>query len=248
MLARILDDPTFSVLNSLIFFHQVDIVQHIQSNAAYLREVFALLHSNDTPTQKRKDAVLLIQQSCAIAKNLQAPGRNALYQNLINCGLFQTITFALQHQDAAVRVAGTDILVAVIDHDALMMRNHVIKAISEKTKPLTETLIELLLVETDFGVKQQIGDAIKVLLDPHAPANGPGGERPIGQGEGYLSKFRGNMTLVAQSDNFLQHFYEHSAKVLFQPLKDLEKRSYRKSPEMFALLFFAFMLMLFNSE
>jgi len=34
--ARILDDPTFSVLNSLIFFHQVDIVQHLQSNGPFL--------------------------------------------------------------------------------------------------------------------------------------------------------------------------------------------------------------------
>lgn len=224
VLARILDDPTFSVLNSLIFFHQVDIVQHIQSNAPYLREVFGLITSPDAPAQKRKDAVLFIQQSCAIAKNLQAPSRNALYQNLIGCGLFSTITFALQHQDAAVRVAGTDILVAVIDHDALMMRNQVIKAINEKTKPMTETLIELLLIETDFGVKQQIGDAIKVLLDPNTNAGGPG-ERPMGQENNYMSKLRGNITSAAQSDSFLQHFYEHSAKVLFQPLKDLERRS-----------------------
>ena len=36
MLARILDDPTFSVLNSLIFFHQVDIVNHLQADDEFL--------------------------------------------------------------------------------------------------------------------------------------------------------------------------------------------------------------------
>lgn len=35
VLARILDDPTFSVLNSLIFFHQVDIVGHLQTNLSF---------------------------------------------------------------------------------------------------------------------------------------------------------------------------------------------------------------------
>ena len=222
VLARILDDPTFGVLNSLIFFHQVDIVQHIQTNVPYLTKIFGLVNDSKAPAQKRKDAVLLIQQSCAIAKNLQAPARASLYENLINEGLFPTITFALQHQDAAVRVAGTDILVALIDHSAVMTRQHAIKAISERSKPMTETLIELLLVETDLGVKAQIADALKVLLDPSA--NGPGDERPM-RPEHTFMKLRSSPSSHVQNENFLQHFYEHSANKLFQPLKDLEKRT-----------------------
>ena len=222
VLARILDDPTFSVLNSLIFFHQVDIVQHIQGNVPYLNKVFTLINSSDAPAQDRKDAVLLIQQSCAIAKNLQAHARASLYENLINEGLFTTITFALQHRDAAVRVAGTDILVALIDHSAVMTRQHVVKAITDKTKPMTETLIDLLLIETDLGVKAQIADALKVLLDPSA--NGPGDERPMGQENNFI-KLRSSPTTNAQTDSFLHHFYEHSANDLFQPLKDVEKRT-----------------------
>lgn len=222
VLARILDDPTFSVLNSLIFFHQVDIVQHIQSNLPYLNKIFSLINSSEAPAQDRKDAVLLIQQSCAIAKNLQAPARASLYENLIAEGLFSTITFALQHQDAAVRVAGTDILVALIDHSAIMTRQYVIKAISDRTKPMTETLIDLLLVETDLGVKAQIADALKVLLDPSA--NGPGDDRPMGQENNFI-KLRSSPATNAQTDSFLHHFYEHSANKLFQPLKDLEKRT-----------------------
>ncbi|KAK5066493.1 Platinum sensitivity protein, partial [Cryomyces antarcticus] len=161
VLARILDDPTFSVLNSLIFFHQVDIVQHLQSNAMFLTELFSIFGPQETDKQRQKDAVLFIGQCCAVAKNIQAGARAQLYQNLINGGLFNVITFALRHQDAAVRVAGTDVLVAMIDHDPLMMRSHVFKAISEREKPLTDTLIELLLVEVDLGVKAQMADAIK---------------------------------------------------------------------------------------
>ncbi len=57
----------------------------------------------------------------------------------------------------------------MIDHDPAMVRAYIYKAINEKRTPLTETLIELLLVEVDLGVKAQAADAIKVLLEPQPP-------------------------------------------------------------------------------
>ena len=225
VLARILDDPTFSVLNSLIFFHQVDIVQHLQSSQAFLTELFHIFSDEVTDQQRKKDAVLFIQQCCAIAKNLQAQSRASLYQNFINGGLFTVITFALRHQDASVRVAGTDVLAALIDHDSLMMRTHIFKAINEKAKPLTDTLIELLLVEVDLGVKAQMADAIKVLLDPNA--NTASVDTLSRTNTEFFAKMRTNNVNAAppQTDTFIQKFYDDSAKKLFQPLKDLEKRA-----------------------
>lgn len=224
VLARILDDPTFSVLNSLIFFHQVDIVQHLQSNAAFLKELFGIFSGFESDGQRKKDAVHFIQQCCAVAKSLQAQSRAQLYQNFIGGGLFQVITFALRHHDASVRVAGTDILVALIDHDALMMRSQIFKSVNDKTKPLTDTLIELLLVETDLGVKSQMADAIKVLLDPNA--NTATVETLGRNNPEFLTKVR-NSPSGPQTDTFIQNFYDESARKLFQPLKELEKRSTR---------------------
>ncbi|KAF2144112.1 uncharacterized protein K452DRAFT_153248 [Aplosporella prunicola CBS 121167] len=222
VLARILDDPTFSVLNSLIFFHQVDIVQHLQGNQSFLKELFGIFGPQETNQQRKKDAVLFIQQCTTVAKNLQANARAQLYSNFIHGGLFTVITFALRHSDAAVRVAGTDVLVALIDHDAIMMRGQIFKAINEKQKPLTDTLIELLLVETDLGVKAQMADAIKVLLDPNA--NSVTMETLGRANSDFLAKARGNTPTAPQTETFIQAFYDESAKKLFQPLKDLENR------------------------
>ena len=222
VLARILDDPTFSVLNSLIFFHQVDIVQHLQSSQAFLSELFGIFSDGVTDQARKKDAVLFIQQCCAVAKNLQVQARASLYQNFIHGGLFTVITFALRHQDPSVRVAGTDVLVALIDHDPLMMRSHIFKAINEKAKPLTDTLIELLLVEVDLGVKAQMADAIKVLLDP--TANTASVDTLTRTNADFLAKVRSN-NAQPQADSFIQTFYDESAKKLFQPLKELEKRT-----------------------
>lgn len=227
VLARILDDPTFSVLNSLIFFNQVEIVQHLQSNQSFLKELFTIFGPREPSLQRKKDAVLFIQQCCAIAKSLQANNRAALYQNFINSGLLDVIQFALKHHDASVRVAGTDILVSLIDHDALMVRSYIFKAIQEKSKPLTDTLIELLLIEVDLGVKAQMAEAIKILLDPNA--NSASIEALGRTNSEFLAKVRGQLPSIPQTDSFIQNFYDESARKLFQPLKDLEGRESSKS-------------------
>ncbi|KAL1305857.1 hypothetical protein AAFC00_004010 [Neodothiora populina] len=222
VLARILDDPTFSVLNSMIFFHQVDIVNHIQSNAAFLTDLFQIFAPQQTDEQRKKDAVLFISNCSAIAKNIQAQSRAQLYHNLIQGGLLDVLTFALRHHDPAVRVAGSDVLVALIDHDPIMMRTYIFKAINEKTKPLTDTLIELLLVEVDLGVKAQMADAIKVLLDPNASS---ASMDMLGRTNGdFMAKMRGNPNIGAQMESFVDNFYDDAAQRLFKPLKDLEHR------------------------
>jgi len=222
VLARILDDPTFSVLNSLIFFHQVDIVNHIQSNTAILDELFGIFSAVDRNEQRKKDAVLFIQHLCSISKSIQANARAQLFQNFINAGLFMVLNFALSHADVSVRVAGSDILVAFIDHDPAMMRTHIFRAINDKTKPLTETLVDLLLVEHDLGVKTQMADAIKVLLDPTSSSTSLD---MLGRTNGeFMAKMRGNNVSGPQADAFIEHFYKNAAKRLFQPLKALEAR------------------------
>ncbi|KAF9266258.1 DUF625-domain-containing protein [Marasmius fiardii PR-910] len=47
VLARVLDDSTFNVLNSCIIFNQIDIINHIQSDATFLREVVKLYVDED---------------------------------------------------------------------------------------------------------------------------------------------------------------------------------------------------------
>lgn len=227
VLARILDDPTFSVLNSLIFFNQVEIVSHLQGNTAFLEELFSIIDNPNAPHMRKKDAVAFIQTCCAIAKNLQGPGRQTLYTNFIQNGLLRIINFALLNPDSSVRVAGTDILVAMIDHDASLVRAYIFRSISDSKRPLTDTLIELLLIENDLGVKAQAADAIKVLLEPQQPpppSTEPAAARNNGE---FLTKLRGTAPANPQIDSFIQNFYDNSANKLFKPLKDLEKRKSR---------------------
>ncbi|KAI0132308.1 component of IIS longevity pathway SMK-1-domain-containing protein [Xylariales sp. AK1849] len=223
VLARILDDNTFSVLNSLIFFNQVDIVQHLQANATFLIELFDIFKQPGQDPKRKKEAVLFIQQCCAIAKNLQPPARQTLYNNFLAHGLLHVINFGLRHNDVAVRVGATDILVSMIDHDPHMIRQTIYRQINEKQPPLTESLIDLLLIEVDLGVKSQISDALKVLLDqgpqvqqtePLTKAHGEYGPRA-------QARLSGS---DPQQERFLEVFYDQSALKLFQPLLALKDR------------------------
>ncbi|RYP04687.1 hypothetical protein DL764_004303 [Monosporascus ibericus] len=224
VLARILDDNTFSVLNSLIFFNQVDIVQHLQANPNFLNDLFSIFKPGRQDASKKKEAVLFIQQITAVAKNLQPPARQTLYNNLIAHGLLHVINFGLRHNDVAVRVGATDILIAMIDHDPMMMRQTLYRQIHEKQPPLTDSLIDLLLVEVDLGVKSQISDALKVLLDPGPPAQTEAFAKANGE---FAARAAARLAPSAdpQQDQFLDLFYEYSAVKLFQPLIKLKDRA-----------------------
>ena len=220
VLARILDDPTFGVLNSLIFFNQVDIVTHIQTNPTFLKGLFGIFAPQEIDQERKKEAVLFIQQCCAIAKNLQQPARQQLYNNFLGHGLLSVINYALRHSDVGVRVGATDVLVSMIDHDPQMIRQTIFRQISDKQTPLTDTLIDLLLVEVDLGVKAQIADAIKVLLDPGSQTVQLNGLVKV-NGE-FAARLRSHAD--PQQEVFVRDFYDDSAKKLFKPLVDLKDR------------------------
>lgn len=221
VLARILDDPTFSVLNSMIYYNQIDILTHIQSSPSFLKELFGIFSPNETDQERKKQAVLFIQQCCSVTKNTQPLQRQQLFNNFVAHGLLSVITFALRHSDVTVRVGATDILVGIIDFDPQMIRQTVFRQVSEKQTPLTDSLIDLLLVESDLGVRAHIADAIKILLDP-GQQNGP--MEVIGKGNG---GYDGRMQPQPdpQQAEFVKDFYDDSAKRLFKPLVDLKDRT-----------------------
>jgi protein phosphatase-4 regulatory subunit 3 len=229
VLARILDDPTFSVLNSLIFFNQVDIVQHLQNNNLFLKELFAIFDPSNTDIRRKEDAVHFLQQCAAVAKTLQLQARGALLNNFISHGLFSVITFAVKHPSPSMRTTGIDILVALLDHDPHMMRGYMLKAVHEQKTPLTDTLIELLHAETDLGVKNQLADAIKILVDPQTPMNDGMGNRP---GSEFMAKLTRPAQITpnqAANEQFAQDHFDRSCRKLFLPLSQLENRDSLKS-------------------
>jgi protein phosphatase-4 regulatory subunit 3 len=258
VLARILEDSTFSMLNSAIYFNEVDIVNEVSADAAFLRELFAIfddedadsvpttslastigpqlpssngptlsigpqlpphleqqlasshdagVHPNftdipppapgtfftgdtspspcplpfpsistvsDSPNLKH-DAILFLQQFATMAKNLQIPARAAFFRNLADKGLLRVIEVALSHsiteEDTVMRSATIEILMALVDHDPTNVRAYSLKQHAKGKRPLVVFLIEMFHNELDLGLKQQMSEALRVLVD----AGGDGG-------------------------------------------------------------------------
>lgn len=222
VLARILDDPTFSVLNSLIFFNQVDILQHFQSSPTFLNELFGVFSDPTEKITRKKQAVFFIQQCCNIIKTIQPTARMSLYGNFLSHGLLLVLNFGLRSPDVTVRIGATDILVSMIDHDPQMVRQTIYRQMHDDQVQITDTLVDLLHVEVDLGIKSQICDALKVLLDPvpiqvtvESNMNGNGKEPQMTR----------RLQADPQQELFLSHFYEHTAVRLFKPLLDLENKT-----------------------
>ena len=79
-MARLLDDNTFSTMNTLIFYNNVDIVNYFQSEHEYLNQLFEILSSEDVTMEKRKDVILFLHELTSIAKTLQIASRNQFYK------------------------------------------------------------------------------------------------------------------------------------------------------------------------
>lgn len=219
VLARILDDPTFSILNTLIFFNQVDIVQHFQHNEEFLSSLFGLFDSsNATSTiERRSDAILFIQQFTGIAKTLQASARAALYKAFIDHGLFQVLVFSFgTGAPSNVRLAGADIAMAIIDHDPKLIRGFILEQSTSGQITLCENLVSLLHTEKDLGIKAQMAEAMRLLVDPSA---GPPCEN-VNQkpNEAVLRHKKED----PEAEKFLEMFYSKNILTLMTPLLETD--------------------------
>jgi hypothetical protein len=75
-----MDDPTNSVLASLIFINHVEICKHFTQDEKFLDELFQILEREGESLERKRDVVLFTSQLCIIAKNIHLPHRKDLHK------------------------------------------------------------------------------------------------------------------------------------------------------------------------
>ncbi|ORY03121.1 DUF625-domain-containing protein [Basidiobolus meristosporus CBS 931.73] len=213
VLARILDDNTFSILNSLIFFNHVDIVNHLQHDHEFLKQLFGILDNAEESSERKRDVIFFVQQFCAISKNLQMMSRSGLYRALSQHGLFCIFDYSLPDPDSSVRIVGAEILCSILDHDPNLVRSYILAQVKQSRKPLIETVIERLIADEDIGVKVQYAELIKVLLDT---SSGFGDHSLTGPAEALMQQKND-----PEANELLTLFYDRFIKQLFTPILNL---------------------------
>ncbi|KAJ3107197.1 Platinum sensitivity protein [Phlyctochytrium planicorne] len=207
VLARLLDDNTFSALNSLVFFNHMEIVGHFQQDNEYLEGLFRILTLEDYSEEKKKEVVLFLHEICSIAKNLQVATRAAFYRALGQHGLFAIFEYTLADDDIAIRLAATAILWSILEHDPILLRSFCVAQIKQKSTPLIDFIIQRFLNETDAGIRSQLVDIIRVLLDT--------------SGADSTDVTVSHASQDSDSDEFLNVFYESYMAKLATPVLNL---------------------------
>lgn len=233
VLARSVDEPTFSVINSLVYLNQISIVQHLQSNNEFLCELFSVFDKRYPDIKKKEDAIRFIHQCATISKNIQHNARNNLLSSFISHGLFSAIHFAVRYPTSFIRTAGVDILSVLLDHDPVVMRRFALKSLDEETYiPLTDTLIEVLHGESDLGVKMQLSDALKTLLEPTMFVQDPLGRPMTHLLNRSINRHHNSQRTSTEDDDtpasaagvIMRRHFDLSMKKLFEPFHELEDR------------------------
>lgn len=79
VLARLLDDPTFATLNSLIYFNNVEILGGIMRDDKLLQELFSKLKDEKATIAEKKDAFLFLQEICNMIRSVQQNTKATFY-------------------------------------------------------------------------------------------------------------------------------------------------------------------------
>eukprot|EP00658_Telonema_sp_P-2_P026647 TRINITY_DN2077_c0_g1_i2.p1 TRINITY_DN2077_c0_g1~~TRINITY_DN2077_c0_g1_i2.p1 ORF type:complete len:788 (+),score=157.31 TRINITY_DN2077_c0_g1_i2:262-2625(+) len=188
ILAKYLDDHTFSTLSTLVYFNSVDIVDRLQGDSGFMDNLFSALLDQNNTVNRLSDLMGFLQELCQLAKNLQAIARGQFYRKLVDRGLSRVIEMAICHTNRSLRLCGVDIASGFIGHESHLCRTHLMQQ-SPKCK-LLGLLVEQLFADNDAGIKSQIAELLKNLLDPEL------------------------MEGTSEKDDFLNMFYES----LMEPL------------------------------
>ena len=191
VLARVLDDPTFNILNSFIIFNQIDIVNYIQNEEYFLNELFhifqpqvpsaypsngseASVNTVEADQGQRKEetderkaaALLLLHQFCSMGKNVQLPMRIPLFRSLVDRGVLHPINWALAHTDVKIRSIGGEILTVTLDHDAGGVRGHILRQYDQGLSPtLLYRMSTMLARPLELGFRTQLAESYRTLMD-----------------------------------------------------------------------------------
>eukprot|EP01133_Synstelium_polycarpum_P007782 gene7782-9131_t len=101
-----------------------------------------------------------------MAKNLQLPSKATFFVNLSTPELFKTVSFTLTDENPQTRISTTEIILSILSHDTRLLRIYIIS----NGKFLTQ-LLHGFINDKDIGVKNQIVEIIKVLLEADTEMN-----------------------------------------------------------------------------
>ncbi|ODV90305.1 hypothetical protein CANCADRAFT_104877 [Tortispora caseinolytica NRRL Y-17796] len=182
-LVRLVDDNTFTLLASLIYFSQVEIIQYIQNCESFIADLFGLYTKDSTPLETKRDGIRFLMQFVSTAKALLAEQRANIYAKFLDHGLYNAIIFALDDLDTVICSSGAELIMALIEDISFYMKDMSLKYNTSKNsfdaRKLLKKMVSLVANNHTLSIKTQIPEAIRIFLTADLPFSdhGPDPER-----------------------------------------------------------------------
>jgi len=167
VMARYIDDVSFSTIRELIALNNVEIIAQIQGDSEFLDQLFALCRKTGAKDAiGRRNGFLFLRELFEIAKPLSMPHQMAFFRSLSSHGLFSILEDAVQSPDGPIISAYTDITLSSLNHDPSLLRGYLLREKTDSTQQkLLHNLINGLLHYPDTGHKAQVTEILRCLLD-----------------------------------------------------------------------------------
>ncbi|KAJ7887515.1 component of IIS longevity pathway SMK-1-domain-containing protein [Mycena olivaceomarginata] len=198
-------------------------------------DAYAYMPPDDLPAEEvslRRQVVFLMQQLCAMGKNVQLPARMALFRTLVDRGLLFGVQWALglaekekpegeKEEGRETDEAARAVISAGGEIEAIEQERTAGKHGAERAETLAELVCGIVARSNDQAVQSQLGDAMKTWLDipPPGEAIRLGAVEPATEASPVT--MRATRRDDPGTERFMDHFYRSCVNILFQPLVDL---------------------------
>ncbi|CCK70777.1 Psy2p KNAG_0F01090 [Huiozyma naganishii CBS 8797] len=197
VLVRFLDDHNLNLIMDILLDLETCIMSFLQRDS-FLDRIMALYNPEnvkenaelDDLAEKKKDGIKLLHQCVQMSKNLDPMEKTNFYKALVTKGLFNVLYYAFKMEtDSNTRILATDMIIAIIEHDLLLIQNVQHEKLSqeddavdmkndklassgnssgEETEDmkLLAVLTTILLTDKSPGLRGQVVQALTTLLHP----------------------------------------------------------------------------------
>lgn len=176
VLPRNLDDAAFASLVGMIHANFAVILDQLMKSGPLMDKLL------DQLRQKDMHALLFLQEACRIARTIPPTQRQALYDKMVERGLFDALGLFLGDAPDAMAVVdgvstpkehparyhAVEVLLLHAQPDVGPLRQHVTAEGSENGRALLSQLVRLMLTDEDQGLQGQISEVIRSIMDPTA--------------------------------------------------------------------------------
>ncbi|CCD25675.1 Psy2p NDAI_0F03570 [Naumovozyma dairenensis CBS 421] len=200
VLVRFLDDHNFNLILDIILDLETCIIDFLEVDP-FLDKIIELYHDNDEdrlkgekqPSELRKNGIRLLHQCVQVSKNLDPLDKSKFFKTLVRKGLFNVLYYAFHVEtDSDIRILATDMIITIIEHDILLINNVQNEKFNNNNNKVMEedgnnsttisscdmSLLSILstIIQTDknFGLREQVAQALTTLLHPEGCLGGEG--------------------------------------------------------------------------